>query len=449
MRNLVLIFIAFFLAEAHAVPNRDANTVVMISVDGLAGFYLDDPKAEMPNIRALAAAGARAKSMKASTPTVTWPNHTTLVTGVTPARHGVIGNNYYDRVQQKRVTLILDPTYDKDQIVKAPTIYDVAKSNGLATAAVFWPATRNAKTLDWVMPEVGSRPLFEQFTTDVLLKDCAENGIQLSEIFSGQASEAGDALYTQILSVILEKHRPQLALLHLRNLDHVEHAHGPRSKQAYEAIKAADAQVGKVWKILQEKFADRAALLVVSDHGFSPIRSIILPNVILRDAGLIKVNGKRVSGSVQTVVQGGAAMLYVLDEKNRENVIKRVTKAFRDVKGVSKIVGPENLAKYGLASPAKDPNAPDMILFADKGYSFGDTAAGALAFNEKPERFGSHGHDPALPDLHAMFVAWGVGIKSGVDLGEIENTDVAPTIARLLRIPFPSAEGKPLEKLLK
>src|ERR1041385_8126053 len=82
-------------AETSLKPSD--RIVVMISVDGLAADYLDDPKAEMPTIRQLAAEGARASSMKAVTPTVTWPNHTTLVTGVMPARHGVVGNNYFDR----------------------------------------------------------------------------------------------------------------------------------------------------------------------------------------------------------------------------------------------------------------------------------------------------------------------------------------------------------------
>src|ERR1035438_8461469 len=88
-------------APTASIPN---GIVVMISVDGLAAYYLDDPKAEMPTLHALAAAGARATMMKASTPTVTWPNHTPLVTGVTPARHGVVGNNYFDRATGKKVT---------------------------------------------------------------------------------------------------------------------------------------------------------------------------------------------------------------------------------------------------------------------------------------------------------------------------------------------------------
>src|SRR3954454_21822205 len=119
-----ILLVVLFLLQAcspsfAASPKPDSDRiVVMISVDGLAAYYLDDPKAEMPTLRALASGGARATMMKASTPTVTWPNHTTLVTGVTPARHGVVGNNYLDRKTRSRVTLISDPVFDKDEIVK-------------------------------------------------------------------------------------------------------------------------------------------------------------------------------------------------------------------------------------------------------------------------------------------------------------------------------------------
>jgi predicted AlkP superfamily pyrophosphatase or phosphodiesterase len=89
-----------------------------------------------------------------------------------------------------------------------------------------------------------------------------------------------------------------------------------------------------------------------------------------------------------------------------------------------------------------------MILFAQEGCVFGDTAAGELPFVDKPERKGSHGHDSSLPDLHATFVAWGVGIKRGVQLGEISNTDVAPTIATLLGFSIPNVEGTALKKAL-
>src|SRR3954453_10393508 len=167
------------LASAAAPAVDLDRIVVLMSVDGLANFYMDDPAAEMPTIRRLGAEGAKAASMRASDPTVTWPNHTTLVTGVSPARHGVIGNNYYDRAKGEKVTLIWDPVFDKDQIVKVPTIYDLAKAAGLKTAAIRWPATRNARSLDWSAPDVGTVELVEKYTTPALLEECKETKLDV------------------------------------------------------------------------------------------------------------------------------------------------------------------------------------------------------------------------------------------------------------------------------
>jgi predicted AlkP superfamily pyrophosphatase or phosphodiesterase len=457
-RFIVLPFVVsilFAFNAANCVAASDSgNTVVLISVDGLAAYYFDDPKAEMPNIRAIAAAGARAKSMKAVAPTVTWPNHTTLVTGVTPAVHGVVGNNFYDRAKHQQVTLIFDPVLDKEEIVKVPTIYDLARSNGLSTAAINWPASRNAHTLDWTTPEVHKLELYSKYTTPAVVEACRENGYSLfDEMFPGgsrnQESKT-DAIGARTLNVLLAKFHPRLALIHLGNVDHVEHDKGPKSAEAYAAIKDADKEVGDIWKELQRDFAGNATIFVVSDHGFSPIKSIIFPNVVLNKAGLVSVKGKKVTGgAVRFVSQAGAGMVYVLDSKNRKAVMKDVEKAFRNLKGISKIVPTEHLRDYGVGNPKDDPNAPDMMLFAEEGYTFGDTAGGDVPFNEKPERLGSHGHDPSLPDLHATFVACGKGIKPGTVLGEIQNVSVAPTIAKLLNIKMTGKTGRPLNEILK
>jgi len=145
--GLFALLLALPANNTHAQSAKD-RLVILVSVDGLASYYLDDPTAAMPTIRKLARAGAYAKRMHCSFPTVTWPNHTTLVTGVTPGRHGVIGNNVFDRETQKSVPFIPDPLFDKDQIVKVPTVYDVVHGAGLKTAGVCWPASRNSGTLD-------------------------------------------------------------------------------------------------------------------------------------------------------------------------------------------------------------------------------------------------------------------------------------------------------------
>jgi predicted AlkP superfamily pyrophosphatase or phosphodiesterase len=448
---LPAVYFLFWCETASAAaPAADPDRiVVLMSIDGLANFYMDDPAAEMPTIRKLATEGAKARSMRASNPTVTWPNHTTLVTGVSPARHGVVGNNYWDRAKGEKVTLIWDPVFDKDEVVKVPTIYDLAKSAGLKTAAIRWPATRNARSLDWTCPDVGKAELVSKYMTPKLLEECKAEGLDVvygneGKTISPSESIREDEMWTRIFNGILHKHRPNLALLHVLSVDYTEHIEGPRSDRAYDSIKAADGQVHQVWDELQKDFPDKATLIVVSDHGFSANKKRVVPFEALEKAGLVERRGKRITGgAVQLVIQGGCALVYVADEANRDEVIKRVKKAFAGVEGIAKVVGPNEFAQYGIGDSRRDPHAPDMLLEAKLGYYFGDTAAGG-----KKEHKGSHGHDSGLPELHAMFVAWGKGIEPGTKLGEIDNRSVAPTIAKLLGVEMTDVEGKALTEAL-
>lgn len=422
------------------------RVVVMISIDGLAGFYFDDPKAEMPTIRKLASQGARAKRMRASTPTVTWPNHTTLVTGVTPARHGVVGNNYFDRVGGSNVVLIADPVYDKDQIVKVPTLYDLAKLRGLTTAAIRWPATRNATNLDWTVPDMKPTETIRKYSTPALLAECEQAGLPMPDKF--ETEHSGDQYSVQVFNHILRTHRPNLALLHIIDVDHTQHEKGPRSAEAYEAIKVADQQVAEVWAEVRRDFPGKATLFVVSDHGFSPVKRTIMPHVILRKAGLPVEDQGEVKAAVGVTPQGGSVMLYVRDEARKTEILERARKAFIAVPGVSKVIEPKQFQAYGVADPQYDPHAPDMIVFAEEGCTFGKTTAGDILFKDKTEVSGSHGHDPNLPHLHATFVAWGASIRKGAKLDTISNTDVAPTVAKLFGFTIPRAEGRPLSGAL-
>ncbi len=376
----------------------------------------------MPTIRALAEAGAGASMMKVSAPSVTWPNHTTLVTGVRTSRHGVVGNDYFDRARGKRVVLMTDPEAAKDQLVRAPTIYDVASANGLKTAAIRWPATANAKTLNWTIPDVFSTNLLRKYSTPSLISECEVAGVwsdgDVVKVGGRELQIVSDDTCTRIFNYILRTHRPNLGLLHLTNVDTSEHRHGPRSAEAYAAIKTADEQVRAVWDEVQRDYPGKATVMIVSDHGFSPVEHAVLPNVILRKAGLIDVvEGKAAGGSVYVVVQGGAALVYVLDQENRSQVIDRVTETFDRADGIAKIVGPRTLKNHGLAEPKDDPRSPDLILFARLGYTFAEAASGEASVVEKPEIKGSHGHDENLPELHAIFVAWGRGIKAGGPIG--------------------------------
>jgi predicted AlkP superfamily pyrophosphatase or phosphodiesterase len=409
-RRLIALFtIGFAFASTVLALDPPADRiVVLISVDGLAQYYFDDPKADMPTIRQLAAEGARADKMKCSMPTVTWPNHTTLVTGVHPAKHGVIGNNYFDRTKGEPVPLIPDPLFNKEEIVKSPTIYDVAKAGGMKTAAIIWPASRGAKTLDWTVPDVFSDALFQGHASPGLIDEFKAAGIpadKQEEWCKTGKGEDRDRMYVQMLNHVIRTHRPNVVLLHLVEVDHVEHAKGPQTPEAYAAVKFADDRVREVWDELKKSFPGKATLIVASDHGFFSYLQQIQPNVLLRNEGLLTAEGTKITGgAARSLGQGGAAFIYVLDQANRAATIEKLAAKFKDVEGVELVIKPDEFPKYGLADPQKNSQMADLVLSAKEGYSFSDSLGGNLVVTPKSDTVkGTHGYDPNQPRLHGTF----------------------------------------------
>jgi predicted AlkP superfamily pyrophosphatase or phosphodiesterase len=436
--------------RASAEPATD-HCVILVSVDGLAGFYFDDPRADMPTLRRLAREGARASGMVCSFPTVTWPNHTTLVTGTTPAKHGVIGNSFLDRATQKPVSLLPDPVLDKDQIVKVPTVYDVAHDAGLKTAAIIWPATRNARSLDWTVPDMAGDG-WTRFGTASWLAELREAGLPVNQQGAWVAAPTGgvqrDWLYVRMAAQVLEKHAPNLLLIHLVEVDHVEHRAGPRSDDAYWAVSYADDRLRDlVEAIARSPKSQQTTLFVCSDHGFFPIDKEIRPNVLLRQLGLIPADsdGKKAAFCLS---QGGACAVYVLDKNRHDEIVAQLRDQLARTEGVEAVFGPEQFGEIGQPTLAENPRAADLWLAARSGYSFADSFKDEMVIALRDTKGGAHGYLPEHPDLEATCVIWGAGIKPGTSLGKVSNLDVAPTIARLLGVELPSAQGKPFVEAL-
>jgi predicted AlkP superfamily pyrophosphatase or phosphodiesterase len=258
-------------------------------------------------------------------------------------------------------------------------------------------------------------------------------------------------MYVQMLNLVLRAHRPNLALLHLVEVDHVEHAHGPQSPEAYAAVKFADECVREAWEEMQRDFPGEATLIVTADHGFFPYQQLIQPNVLLRKAGLVKTDeqNKVSGGDVRVVSQGGASFVYVLNREHGEELRARVAAMFAPVEGVDLVLAPKDFAKYGMADPQADPRMPDLVLSAKSGYAFADSLTGDLVVTPKSDEVkGAHGYDMNQPALQAAFVAWGADVRPGTVLKTISNTDVAPTIAHLLRVPMRDVEGRVLQEML-
>lgn len=452
-RSWILVLLAFAILPvdlAQAEPRKD-RCVVLVSIDGFAHFYLDDPRADMPTIRRLAQEGARAEGMITSFPSVTWPAHTTMATGAWPVKHGVIGNSYLERSTGKAVSLLPDPLYDKDEIVRVPMIFDVAHEAGLKTAAICWPATRNARNLDWTVPDMAGDG-WEKFGTKAWLDELRAAGLPVDRQADWVREPAGgvqrDWLYTRMAAQVLEKHSPNLLLIHLVEPDHVQHRHGPRSDEAYWCMSYADDRVRDLVEAVERSpMAGKTTIFVCGDHGFFPIKKDIRPNVLLRQMGLITVvDGKVQKQSAWCLSQGGGCAVYVLDSTRRREVVGQLRKALSELEGVDAVFTWEQFAELGQPTPEQDAHAPDLWLSAKRDYSFSDSFAGDEVIAARQSVGGTHGYLPEQPDMLAACVAWGPGIEPGTNLGKARVIDVAPTIAAILRVEMPTAEGKVLSQ---
>jgi predicted AlkP superfamily pyrophosphatase or phosphodiesterase len=453
----ILLALAIFLCCCRgwlgAEPRAD-RCVILVTIDGLANFYLDDPLADMPTIHQLAREGARAQGMVCVFPTVTWPNHVALVTGASTAKTGVVGNSYLDRATGKPVALICDPVFDKDQTVKVPTVFDAAHAAGLKTAAISWPATRNAHTLDWNAPDMFGDG-WDRFGTKSWLAELRLEGIPVDRQarWCGEATGGAmrDWLYTRMAAEVLRRHAPNLLLLHLVEMDHVEHRAGPRSPEAYWCARYSDDRIRDLVEAVgHSKFAGKTTIFVCSDHGFQPVRHNIHPNVLLRKLGLLEgEKGKWTKQAAFCLSQGGASAVYVLDRDRRAEILRQLAKELAGIEGVEAVLDAPQFTRLGQPTPEQDPRGADLWLAAKCGYGFDDAVQGSETVTHLKTTIGTHGHLPDQPALLATCVVWGAGVKPGTDLGKLSNLSIAPTIARILGVELPTADGKPLEKLLE
>lgn len=450
---LALLFAALQFHSGYAgADDGPARHVILISVDGLAGFYFEDQEANIPTLRRLAAEGALCSRMRCSFPTVTWPNHTTLVTGVPPAVHGVLGNDVVDRLSGETVRLIGDSRFDKDQLVQAPTIYDAAHQAGLTTAAISWPATRHAPTLTWTLPDVYSQELFDRYATAKLMTELRQANVPVH--MRGKWVDADptmarcDWLSTRAAVHVVERHRPALLLLHLLTCDSVQHKYGPRTPEAYWALSYADDRIREVLDAVERAgLTAQTTLLVVSDHGFFAFDKIIQPNIALKHAGLLRVEKDEITHKDAFVLsQGGAAAVYLFDRSKTAEMLPRVKELLGRLEGVERVILPEDFAALGQPTPREHRWAPDLWLAAKDGYLFWHGVAGDEELTRQippgaPSYLGMHGYLPEHLGMRGTLLLHGAGIRSGVRLDEASNLDVAPTAARLLGIQLPSAQG--------
>lgn len=444
---LASLLVSFRVDGAEGVPAKE-RLVVLLSIDGFPSWLWKDPSMPIPNLRRLAAEGAVGEAMSVSNPSITWINHTTLVTGVSPRRHGVLFNGLMVR-QGPKVPPKIEQWAERDRMVFAPTIYDRAFSAGLTTAEVDWVAITKAPTIHWSFPE---------------LPDAAgavEKEMQASKKLWDPALAAMDAArsrniawrdlqWTQAAVHIVQEHRPNLLLFHLLSTDASNHSYGPGSTGSYVAYGYIDQLVGRFLEGVREAgLLEKTTILVATDHGFKKVAKVVFPNVALRKAGFLEAVGPRVTKADAWVqAQGGMAFAYVTDPARKAELLPRLREVLSKMEGVERVLDGSEGPGLGMPLPEENAGMGDLILFAKKGYAFQLPVTGESEVADSTGYLGTHGYPASDPELDGVLIASGYGIRKGVILGRVSNLDVTPTLSRLLGVESPGTEGRVLEEFL-
>jgi predicted AlkP superfamily pyrophosphatase or phosphodiesterase len=433
-------------ARLHAPGQTSAAAapvVVVISLDGFPAYALDDPRLPIPTLRTLAREGVAAAGMQPINPTVTWPNHTAMVTGVDASRHQVLYNGLLTHPGGGALPKV-EMWRDKEQMVHAPTVYDLAYQAGLITAQVDWVAIYHAKTITWQFPELPD-------PNGAIEREMIAAGTVTADqlrTFEDSSQAWQDRMWTDAAQVILEKHQPNLLLFHLLCLDNINHEYGPMSAASFTAMAFLDDRVKQILDTLQRSgVAGRATVIVVSDHGFRNVAHKIHPNALLHEKGLLRGEPGEPKDSAYLITDGGIANVYVANPDNRAEAISHLRGMFSSAEGIDHVYGTEDFAKLGLPVPGQSDQAPDLVLAAKDDYSFQGESEGDYITDSR-ER-GTHGYLNTDPKMQAIFIAWGAGIPKGVRLGNISNLDVAPTVAELLGLEMHNVQGHPIPQIIR
>jgi predicted AlkP superfamily pyrophosphatase or phosphodiesterase len=446
MRRLLL-FLLLAVAGSSATAQQTppgSNHVVIISLDGFPGWAFEDPLLPVPTLRRLAASGAMSTSMRGVNPTVTWPTHTSMVTGVGPARHGVMFNGLL--IREPGVPPRIEPWVDRDRMVHAKTLYDAAHERGLTTAQVDWVAIQNAPTITW---EFAERP----DPNSQIPREMVQAGLVSQADVEGFGSRNilwRDHIWTTAAAHIVRQHRPNLGLFHLLNLDSTHHRYGPRTPAGMTAMAHLDSQVAELVDAVEDAgLRARTTFFVVSDHGFKTVKRQVRPNAAFSNAGLLQVEGNRVTrAQVYSVPEGGSAIVYVTVPDADGAVLERARRALAGIEGIASVVEPSDYGQYGLAQPTADGQMGALFLTAAEGYAFTAAVGEEVVVDTPPTSLGAHGYVANDPEIRALFIASGRGVRTGVILPEMSTLDLAPTAARLLDVTLEDVDGRVLEEIL-
>ena len=432
-----------FASQSSAA--KPIQHVLIVTIDGMKPETYTEPDAhglKVPTLREMVRNGASSDGVQSVMPTVTYPSHTSMVTGVNPGTHGIYTNPAWDPLNQNFGGY---RWYTED--IRVPTLWQVARQQGLSTVLIHWPVTVGAQA-DLNVPEYWRASIPEDAK---LLRALSTPGIfekvaaQFPDFKTDvPAIELTDAIWTDVACYAIESLKPNLLLLHLAMVDHYEHEKGPFSPEANAATETADEQIARL--ISSAKKAgiwQTSALVILSDHGFAPISQEMRPGVLLQQKALITLDPKNptriIDWKASEIIDGGSAYLYVKDPK--DDATRAALHSIFDPlagtegSGIRRIASRDEIVAMG-----GDPNA-FLALEASDGTNFAPGYSGDL---KGPSRGGgTHGYFPDRKEMRASMIIYGPAIAPG-KIDHARLIDVTPTVAAWLGLKLAPIDGSPL-----
>jgi predicted AlkP superfamily pyrophosphatase or phosphodiesterase len=427
---------------ARGVPAADGVAkplVIMISIDGLKPEAITSAAAhglKVPNLRAFLRDGVYASGVRGVLPTVTYPSHATLLTGASPAKHGIFDNTTFDPLNRND-----KGWYWYAEDFKVPTLWDAAHAAHLSTANVYWPVSVGAQ-IDFNLPQIWRRDTEDDLKLQRAVGTTGlerELSAQLGR-YPGGAEEtvAEDEIRVRFALKLLDTRHPDFFTVYLSGLDTEEHKSGPFSKAANAVLERLDGLVGQIRDAAEKTAPGRATICVVSDHGFAAIQHDVNLYAAFVKAGLISLdqNNQIVAWSAMPWPAGGTAAIMLKDPKD-ETLHKQVAQLLKQLaadpaNGIDRVLGREEIqAQRGF------PDASFVV-----GLRIGYEVAYALSYPliTPPANLGMHGFLPDRPEMRSSFFLAGPRVPHGRNLGEIDMRRIAPTLAKIMSVHLDGAE---------
>ena len=444
--GLLVFLLASFCAQAQNDGSAAKNgpIVVLITIDGFPARALKDSRLPMPTLQRLIANGTYADAMIPINPTVTWPNHTALITGVDASAHHVMANGRIE-FPTPGGSAVVKPWVPKNELVNARTLYEAAAEKGMTTGQVDWVAIYGTKDVQW---QFGEKPEW----TSPVVQDLVHQGVltqEQVERFNNSSPAWRDEIWTDAAIDILIHHTPNLLLFHLLQTDTLQHEYAPMTPAAYAAYAYADTCLARLVDAARAAgLLERITFVIASDHGFGSVKHAIRPNTVLAQRGILTKHDGKYTGGAWFLPEGGEASFYIRDKALRAKLVPELKTYFSSMPGVEGAFTNEEAQALGIPAIGATDQAPDLYLTASPGYAFWAGQDGPLTQDVNPVT-GSHGYSNTDPEMQALFVASGSHIRAGINIGTIQNLRVAPTIAKILGVSLPAAKEQPLDAALQ